>query len=125
MLFRSDDLDPPPLISLIPLTPVRPKRKGDPTSKRWQPPPVAKTGYCGFTTRDRDLPRDGDAHLEFLLDMVEQRIDAIRQIMLAQSLDWHAVFFKGDAEGQSFTDLSPGLVDRATRLGLSLRASEY
>jgi hypothetical protein len=119
--FTGDNLDPAPLISLIPLTPVRPKRKGEALgSAKGGSAPTAKTGYCGFTTAGNGLLPSGDAHLECLLKSVEDHVVAIRKIVSAQSLEWRAVFFEGDSEGQSFSDLSPELVQKAGLIGLPL-----
>lgn len=82
--FTGDNLDPAPLVSLIPLTPVRPKRKGDALgpaiggSAR-----TAKTGYCGFTTAGNGLLPTGDAHLEFILKSLADHVVAMRKIMSA------------------------------------------
>jgi hypothetical protein len=62
----------------------------------------------------------GDAHLTFLLEMIESRLAAIRDVMTAQSFTWKAVFFEGEKEGRSFADLSPELLQRAARIGLPL-----
>lgn len=119
--FRGDRLDPAPLVSSIPLTPVRPKRKGDPLGpSKGGRIPTAKTGYCGFTTMGKRLPKDGNAHLAFLLKSVSDQIVMIREIMSAQSLEWCATFFEGRSEGQLFSDLSPELTERTARLGLPL-----
>lgn len=123
--FRGDKLDPAPLLSLIKLTPVRPKKKGDPLGpSRGGRTPVAKIGYCGFSTMGKASPQDGNAHLAILLKTVSDHIVAIRQIMLAQSLEWRAVFFEGHAEGGRFSDLRPELIDRAAQIGLPLLPSE-
>jgi hypothetical protein len=119
--FTGDKLDPAPLVALIPLAPVRPKRKGEALgSAKGGSAPIAKTGYCGFTTAGNGLLPTGDAHLEFLLKSVEGRVVAIRKTMSEQSLKWRAVFFEGDSEGQSFSDLTPELVHKAGLLGLPL-----
>jgi hypothetical protein len=123
--FSGDRLDPAPLVSMIPLTPVRPKRKGDPLGpSRGGRTPTAKTGYCGFSTMGKGLPKDGNAHVAFLLKTVSDRIIAIREIMSEQSLDWRATFFEGHSEGQMFSDLNPELTDRTARLGLPLLPNE-
>jgi len=40
--------------------------------------------------------------------------------MSEQSLEWRAVLFEGQSEGQSFLDLSPELSRKAAELGLPL-----
>jgi hypothetical protein len=123
--FKGDLLDPAPLISLLSLTPVRPRKKGDPTGPaRGTKIPTAKTGYCGFTTAGKGLPGSGEAHVEFLLETVESHIVEIRKIIAAQSLEWCAIFFEGRSEGQSFSDLRPELLHRSVQLGLPLFPKE-
>ena len=126
MDFVGDDLDPAPLIALIPLKPIRPMRKGEPMywPKDGRPPFLAKTGACSFTTDDRVSSGDPNDHVRFLLGIIEDRIDAIREIVRQQSLRWTAWLFEGDSEGQKMSDLDPALARRAAELGLSLRRKE-
>lgn len=119
--FTGDCLDPASLISVIPLTPVRPKRKGAPLGPvRSGKVPMAKTGYCGFTTSNEVSSKRADDHAAFLLRIVSDHITDIRRVMSIQSLKWRAVLFEGHSEGKSFLDLSPELVQQAAELGLPL-----
>jgi hypothetical protein len=49
---------------------------------------IAKTEYCSFSTLDQMSTNSGNAHLAFLLEMIESRLAAIRDVMTAQSLTW-------------------------------------
>ncbi len=119
--FIGDNLEPSRLIPLIPLPPERPKRKGEPLGRARGPTqPVAKTGYCGFSTRGQGLPATSNAHLGSLLDIVEPRLGPIRRIMSEQSLRWEATFFAGDYPGQYFADLDQEILARAARLRLPI-----
>ncbi|HVB68279.1 MAG TPA: DUF4279 domain-containing protein [Acetobacteraceae bacterium] len=119
--FKGEDLDPAPLISLIPLTPVRPRKKGDPLGPdKGGKVPVAKTGYCGFTTAGKILSKSANDHVSAILDIVDDRIVAIREVMSLQSLAWKAVLFEGRSKEQVFSSLNPELSRRASGLGLPL-----
>ncbi|HJS86307.1 MAG TPA: DUF4279 domain-containing protein [Acetobacteraceae bacterium] len=125
--FGGDNLDPAPLMALIPLTPNgRPIRKGEPMSqpKDGRPPFLAKRGYCGFTTDDRVSSGSANDHVRFLLGIVQDHIEAIREIVRQQSLTWTAWLFEGDSEGQKFSDMDPALLRWAADLGLPLRRKE-
>jgi hypothetical protein len=124
--FRGDNFDPPPLIALIPLAAVRPRRKGEPVSRprNGKPPVLAKTGGCSFTTDDQVASGDPNDHVRFLLGIVQERIGAIREIMREQSLTWTAWVFEGDREGQKMSDVDAALIRRATDLGLPLLRKE-
>jgi hypothetical protein len=119
--FKGDNLDPTPLLSLLPLVPVRPKKKGDPVGPtRNGRTPTAKTGYCGFTTDGKVQSKNSTDHAEFLLKVIDERINNIREIMSTHSLTWRAVLFEGNSDGRYFSDLSPELLRRAAELGLPL-----
>jgi uncharacterized protein DUF4279 len=124
--FRGDNLDPPPLIALIPLNPGRPKRKGEPMSqpRDGRPAALAKTGVCSFSTDDKVSSGSANDHVRFLLGIVQDRIEAIREIVRQQSLTWTAWLFEGDAEGQKMSDLDPALARWAADLGLPLLRKE-
>lgn len=125
--FGGDNLDPLPLVALVPLTPNgRPIRKGEPMSrpKNGRPPVLAKRGYCGFATHDRASSGNSNDQVRFLLGIVQDHIEAIREIMRKQSLTWTAWLFEGDSEGQRFSDLDPALTRRAAELGLPLLRKE-
>jgi hypothetical protein len=119
--FRGDDLDPAPLISLIPLTPVRLKKKGDPLSGgKKEKVPIAKVGYCGFTTAGKVPSRDTNEHVRALLDAISGHIDEVRKVMSLQSLIWEALLFEGRMKGQLYSDLDTRLIGHAEELGLPL-----
>ena len=119
--FIGDNLEPSRLVPLIPLDPGRPKRKGEPLGRtRGATQPVAKTGYCGFSTTGQGLPATSNAHLGFLLAIVEPRLGAIQRVMSEQTLRWKATFFEGDHPGQYFADLDREVLARAARLGLPI-----
>ncbi len=119
--FKGDDLDPAPLISLIPLTPVRPRKKGDPLGHdKDGRVPTARTGYCGFTTADKIRSKNANDHVRAILDIVDDRLVAIRDMISLQSLEWTAVLFEGPSEGRVFSNLNPELFRRASELGLPL-----
>jgi hypothetical protein len=121
--FLGDALDPAPLVALIPLEHGRTRKKGDLMTNRpsedGRPVARAKTGVVCFSTPDQKA-LTGDAHLRFLLDIIEARLPAIKDLIAAQSLTWTAWFFEGDVEGHRFSDLSPDLVERAARIGMPL-----
>jgi hypothetical protein len=119
--FLGDNLEPSQLIALIPLRPLGPKRKGEPLGRTRGPTqPVAKIGYCGFTTHDQDRLATSNAHLGFLLDIVEPRLEAMRRVMSEQSLRWTVTFFEGDHPGQYLADLDQELLQRAAHLDLPI-----
>lgn len=119
--FKGDNLDPAPLLSLIPLVPVRPRKKGTPVGPtRNGRTPTAKTGYCGFTTDGKIRSKNSSDHVEFLLSVIDECIDDIREIMNRHSLTWRAVLFEGNSDGRYFSDLGPELFRRARELGLPL-----
>src|SRR5665213_1683083 len=92
--FIGDDLDPEPLITLIPLRARRPLKKGDPTgSARDGNVPRAKTGVCIFSTLDATNSRSLNEHLRLVLDTIEVRESEIKRIVAAYSLRWQAVLF--------------------------------
>jgi hypothetical protein len=70
--FSGDNLDPEALASLIPLRAGRPTRKGQRLGSGDR---IAKTGYCGFSTLDQVSSKSGDAHLAFLLEIIEGSCD--------------------------------------------------
>jgi len=92
----------------------RPPTDGRPVAR-------AETGVVCFSTGDQTALTIGDAHLRFLLDILEDRLPAIRTVIALQVLTWTAWFFEGACEGQHFSDLSPDLVERAARIGMPLR----
>ncbi|MGA9866248.1 MAG: DUF4279 domain-containing protein [Acetobacteraceae bacterium] len=119
--FVGDRLDPAPLMALLPLTAVRPKRKGDPLGPtRDGKTPRAKMGYCGFQTDDKVPAKNPNEHAEFLMQVISTHLNGIRSIMSAQSLAWKAVLFEGSSEGQRFSDLDPEILRKAEELGLPL-----
>ena len=89
-----------------------------------KPPVLAKAGVCNFTTGDRLSSGGPNDHIRFLLGIVQDRIEAIREIMRQQSLTWTAWLFEGNWEGQKFSDLDPALVRWAADLGLPLLRKE-
>jgi hypothetical protein len=119
--FIGDDLDPEPLISLIPLRALRPLKKGDPTGPAGDGKvPRAKTGVCIFSTRDATNSSSLNEHLRLVLDTVEERECEIKRIMAAYSLRWQAVLFNEPPEADPRPLLDASLVQRAAKLGLPL-----
>jgi hypothetical protein len=108
--FLGDALDPAMLLPLIPLTPVRSKRKGDPMVRPINGRIlVAKIGYCGFTTGGMLGTADGDDHVAFALQAIEPRIEDIRRVLAESGLRWELEFFEGETVGYRFIDLNPEL----------------
>lgn len=123
--FKGDCLDPASLIPLIPLPPIRPRKKGDPTGPvKNGKAPTAKTGYCGFTTAGRISSQEANDHVRFVLTAIQPNLGEIRSIMSSQSLAWRAVLFEGSSKGQFFADLDPELSLQAAELGLPLLPKE-
>jgi hypothetical protein len=119
--FLGDALDPAMLLPLVPLTPVRSKRKGDTMGRPINGKvPTAKIGYCGFTTGGMVPSGNGNDHVAFALRAIEPRIEDIRRVMAESGLHWELVFFEGETEGYRFADLKPELFSWAERLGLPL-----
>ena len=119
--FFGDDLEPSQLIPLIPLRPLGPRRKGEPLGRtRGLTQPAARIGYCGFTTHDQDRLPTPNAHLGFVLDILEPRLEAIRRVMLEQSLNWMITFFEGNRAGQYLADLDQEFLQRAASLDLPI-----
>jgi hypothetical protein len=122
--FTGDNLEPAPLLSLLTL-PARSKKKGTPLGPtRNGRTPVAKTGYCSFTTYCAILSKMAVSHVELLFQTLESRISAIRDIMDRQELTWAAVLFEGNSDREYFSDLSPALFERADKLGLPILQKE-
>ena len=84
--------------------------------------PIAKTGYCGFTTAGRIFSKGANEHVKLLLGVIRPNIDEIRRIISSQSLTWRAVLFEGTSEGQFFADLDPELSRQAADLGFASSA---
>jgi len=119
--FKGDDLDPEPLISLIPLKALRPSKKGDAMGPaRDGKVARAKTGVCIFSTHEAVHSASLNEHLKLVLDTVEARETQIKQMMAAYSLRWAAVLFNEPPEADPRPLLDASLVARAARLGLPL-----
>ncbi|MEO8716083.1 MAG: DUF4279 domain-containing protein [Acetobacteraceae bacterium] len=119
--FRGDNLDPAELTSVIPLKPLRPRKKGDPLGpSRNGKAPTVKVGYCGFSTDDEVASKNASVHVDFILNVVRPHYSALREIMIRQSLIWRAVLFEGNREGRYFSDVDPRLLLIAAELGLPL-----
>jgi len=129
--FLGDALDPATLLPVVPLAPNRSKRKGDPLGRPFNGRvPVAKTGYCSFSTGGMaghghghghgHGNGNGNDHVAFILRAIEPRIEDIRRVMAASGLRWKLMFFEGDAPGNRFADLEPELFAWAERLDLPL-----
>lgn len=123
--FWGESLDPDPIVALIPLRPYKPTRKGDPLVKKERATgsvPVAKFGTCHFFSYEHVVSRDPSAHLGYVVDAIESRIDAIRTLKDMQRIDWRITFFEGDRPNEKLKDVSPDLIEAIRQLGIPLTA---
>lgn len=117
--FVGDEIDPLSLVSLIPITSVRFKRKGHPLGPpRGGKTPVAKTGYCAFSTVSIVKSSMLNDHVKAVLDAIEDLIPSIKNIMEKQSICWQAVLFESNSEGGLSTDVDTAFLQKMDEIGL-------
>lgn len=117
--FVGDEIEPSSLISLIPILSVRFKKKGHPLGPpRGGRTPVAKTGYCAFSTADLVGSGILNDHVRTILNAIQDLIPNIKSIMEEQSISWQAVLFEGNSEGGFSTDVDTAFLQKMNEIGL-------
>jgi len=118
--FIGDDLDPEVIIQLFTISPVRPKKKGDRLGLSDSPSlPVAKTGYCGFSTSNCVSSCFMDDHVQYLLDEIEKNGGLLQSIVRSQDLSWFLTcFYDASQEGVSSELVSEQNMARANKYGI-------
>lgn len=123
--FWGDNLEPTPLLAVIPLKAPRPKRKGDPVGRsRNGKVPVAKVGTCNVFTHKDVHEHDLNVHLRYILDAICPRISEIREIKRAQQIEWRITLFEGSYENEKLKDVDPSLLEAARELGIPVEVEE-
>lgn len=93
--FFGDRLDPDRIVPLLPVRPWKVWKKGDQVgrpSARGEIP-VARTGYCCFSSRGLEVSEDLDRHVALLLSFLDLRADEIRRVVREDQLSWEIVCF--------------------------------
>lgn len=119
LTFVGDEIEPSSLTSLIPIPSVRSKKKGHPLGpSRDGKTPVAKTGYCAFSTADLVESEMLNDHVKLILSAIEDIAPTIKSIMEEQSISWQAVLFEGNSEGGLSIDVDTAFLQKMDQIGL-------
>lgn len=94
LVFKGDELDPAKLIRYFSMKPFRSKKRGDRLGNRaGYPPPLASTGYCGFSTSEYVSSKNLNDHISFLLEEISCNSNDIKNIIRDDHLSWEIVCF--------------------------------
>lgn len=101
--FVGDRVEPNEIAPLLSLKLGKAKRKGETTVgpdrlRPGQKPPVARTGYCHFSTRWIESSADINDHISVLLEAVRARATEIKQLLRDRGLIYKIVCFFDDDE---------------------------
>ncbi len=121
--FVGDNVDPERITSELGIQPSEAHIKGELSKKRSEH--AWGTGYWGI-----DSPCSSDQafekHLEYLLELLEPKFLVLKRFREdGISLSFYCGFFVVEQEGSIFTRLSPDLLERLGRIGVSLDCYTY
>ncbi|MGH7155565.1 MAG: DUF4279 domain-containing protein [Acetobacteraceae bacterium] len=118
--FTGDALDPDKLAQVLTTKPTLSKRKGDRVGSSPQfGTAFARTGYCGFSTRESVHSDDMADHVRFLLDEIVKHRPAIDSIMAEDKLAWEITCFF-DSPEKTDADLDGDTLKRARATGIRI-----